>query len=252
LSCTGSFTSAQPGSMPSAASSWRPTGSAGRHWAAGDGEHAGASRPRAAARLRTPIAAAILPELRRWSSKHANRSSRQVKLAAPVGNGCPSRARAHPRSITRTATATTAPQLHAAQVQHRQSPLRAHNGWPPPSRSTLDPTSSEGSGSRWAATAARRVRYGRRRIVGDDASDEPPAAASTCGFPMILHARSRSRIRAKWPVAEFTRQRSQVRYLSRPPAQTPSLLPPAMPAVSRLSARRHHASKLCSWSAARG
>jgi len=59
----------------------------------------------------------------------------------------------------------------------------------------------------------------------DDVSEWTPAAASTCDFRMILHSPSQSRIPPKQYVAEFTRQRSQVRYLSRPPAQTPSPSP---------------------------
>jgi len=72
-------------------------------------------------------------------------------------------------------------------------------------------------GSRRAATAGRRTRYGPRRIMDNNASEWTPAAASTCDFRTILHSPSQSQIPVKQPVAEFTRQRSQVRYLSRPP-----------------------------------
>src|SRR6266699_400771 len=99
-----------------------------------------------------------------------------------------------------------------------------------------DGQGQDDSGSRRAATAARRDQKGRGGIVTDPESDPASTAASTCALPMILHPPSRSRIAAKEPVAEFTRQRSQVRYLSRPPAQTLLLRWFPTPVVSTLSA----------------
>jgi hypothetical protein len=92
-------------------------------------------------------------------------------------------------------------------------------------------------GSRQAATAPRRDRKGRGGIVMEPEPVRASTAASTWAFPRILHSPSRPRISPKWPVAEFTRQRPEVRNLSRPPAQTSS--PSPLPArLARRIARR--------------
>jgi hypothetical protein len=72
------------------------------------------------------------------------------------------------------------------------------------------------AGSRRAAIAVRRTRYSLKRIVTDDVSEWTPTTASTCGFAMILHSPSWSRIRPKKPVPELTRQRSEVQLFPRP------------------------------------
>jgi hypothetical protein len=81
----------------------------------------------------------------------------------------------------------------------------------------------------------------------DDEPPPAPMAASTCAFPLILHSPSWSRIVAKEPVAEFTRQRSQVRYLlpqfipgSRAGGAAPSWRAGSRKASAPLATPRHY------------
>ena len=83
----------------------------------------------------------------------------------------------------------------------------------------------DASARRRAATAPWRDQRRREGIMTDPEYDPASTAASTWAFPMILQLPPWSRIATKQPVAELTRQRSEVQLLPRPPS---------IPLVSRL------------------
>jgi hypothetical protein len=91
-------------------------------------------------------------------------------------------------------------------------------------------------GSRRAAISLSKNRAARLEIAEDHHSDSTAMPALSSGFPSVSGGLLSSREDSEHRIAEFTRQRSQVRYLSRPPGKTPSLDLRVAPAVSTSSA----------------